>query len=423
MRAESNTLATIHRSEGRALDGIIRRSVLALFTRITRGAISLVDGDERFSFGHPGDALAVTLIVRDPAAYRAILFGGSVGAGEAYMEGLWTCDDLPTLARILAKNLDALDAMDGGPARFARRVSDLFTTMTRRNTRAGSRRNITHHYDLSNEFFALFLDESLVYSSAIFEREDSSLAEGQRTKLDRVCRKLELGPGDHLLEIGSGWGSLAIFAASVYGCRVTTATVSREQHRLATERVRAAGLEERVEVVLRDYRDLRGTYDKLASIEMIEAVGHEYLDDYFRVSSERLAPHGVMLLQAITIRDQRHERHRKSVDFIKQHIFPGSCIPSVTTMLDSATRATDLCIEDLEDLTPHYARTLRLWRERLLGKRDEVRRLGFGEPFVRMWECYLAYCEGAFEERYLGCAQLLFTKPDARRATRPGRIP
>ena len=292
----------------------------------------------------------------------------------------------------------------------------------RRNTRAGSRRNIAHHYDLSNEFFRLFLDDSMMYSSAVFDRDDTPLAEAQLAKLDRICQKLELTAADHLLEIGTGWGALAIHAARNYGCRVTTTTVSQEQHRLATERVRAAGLEDKVEILLRDYRDLDGQYDKLVSVEMIEAVGHEYLDGYFRACSERLVPGGTMLLQAITIADQQHERHRKSVDFIKAHIFPGSCIPSVTSMITSATRATDLRLSHLEDLTPHYARTLRCWRERFLDSTPRVRALGFDERFIRMWEYYLAYCEGGFEERYLGCVQMLFTKARSQRPTAPLRL-
>ncbi|MBM4362062.1 MAG: class I SAM-dependent methyltransferase, partial [Deltaproteobacteria bacterium] len=286
-------------------------------------------------------------------------------------------------------------------------------------TRLGSRRNIARHYDLSNELFGLFLDESMTYSSAIFEPAEATLAEAQTAKLRRICAQLALGPDDHLLEIGTGWGGLAIHAARNHGCRVTTTTVSEAQHRLAVERVRASGLEDRIDVLLRDYRDLRGQYDKLVSVEMIEAVGHEYLDQYFRACSDRLAPHGTMLLQAITIADQHHEQHQRSVDFIKEYIFPGSCIPSVTSMVNSATRATDLRLCRLEDLTPHYARTLRCWRERFLDNRAAVRALGFDEEFVRMWDYYLAYCEGGFEERYLGCVHMLFAKPDARAPLAP----
>jgi cyclopropane-fatty-acyl-phospholipid synthase len=403
------------------LDTLSRRSLHALFGKITRGCLVLVDGADLRVFGRREDPLTTTVTVHDPSVYRAILLGGSVGAGEAYMKGQWSCDDLAALARILTRNIDALDAMDSGAARLASRAGALVTAAARRNTRAGSRRNIARHYDLSNEFFRLFLDDSMMYSSAIFEWEDTSLGDAQRAKLDRICQKLDLQPEDHLLEIGTGWGGLAIHAAGNYGCRVTTTTISREQHRLATERVQAAGLADRVEVLLRDYRDLEGTYDKLVSIEMIEAVGHEYLDSFFGACSARLAPHGVMLLQAITIADQHHERHRASVDFIKEYIFPGSCIPSVTSMVTSVTRATDLRLSNLEDLTPHYARTLRMWRERFLAEVEAVRGLGFDDAFIRMWEYYLAYCEGGFQERYLGCLHLTFTKPDARGAALPKR--
>ncbi len=404
-----------HRS---IVDQLARPSVFALLGRITRGSITIVDGDERFVFGPPAAPLAITIHVVDPSLYRSVLFDGSLGAGEAYMKGFWTCDDLPGLARILARNIDTLDAMDGGAAQLARRASELLAFVTTRNTRAGSRRNIAHHYDLSNDLFALFLDESMMYSSAVFERHDASLGEAQLAKLERVCRRLDLQPGDHLLEIGTGWGALAIHAARSYGCRVTTTTISQEQHRLASERVRAAGLEHRIEVLLSDYRDLGGHYTKLVSIEMIEAVGHEYLGDYFRACSQLLAPDGMMLLQAITIADRHHDRHIKSVDFIKEYVFPGSCIPSVTSMITSATRMTDLRLTQLDDLTLDYARTLRLWRERFMDRLPEVRRLGFDPSFIRMWEYYLAYCEGAFEERYLGCVHMLFTKPDARPSRR-----
>ncbi len=429
MRADTQTL-TIRAPERRAGDAprrivgdLARRSLFALLGRVTGGSIALVEGDERFSFGAPGASLAVTITVVDPAVYRAILFGGSLGAGEAYMKGLWTCDDLVVLARILARNIDTLDAMDGGAAQLARRVMDVLAAAMRRNTRARSRRNIAYHYDLSNELFGLFLDESMMYSSAIFEREDATLGEAQVAKLERICQRLDLKPTDHLLEIGAGWGALAVRAAREYGCRVTTTTISREQHRLATERVRAAGLEDRIDVLLSDYRDLRGQYSKLVSVEMIEAVGHEYMDDYFRACGALLAPDGMMLLQAITIADQHHPKHRRSVDFIKEYIFPGSSIPSVTSMITSTTRATDLRLSHLEDLTPHYARTLKLWRERFLARRSDVRRLGFDESFVRMWEYYLAYCQGAFEERYLGCVHMLFTKPRARREILPWQLP
>jgi cyclopropane-fatty-acyl-phospholipid synthase len=405
------------------LEDTARRSVFALLAGIRHGSITIVERGERHVVAAAGDAPSVTITVKDPRAYRAVLLGGSVGAAEAYIEGLWECDDLAGTMRVLARNIDTLDAMESGPIRLARRAGQHLSLLARKNTRRGSKRNIAQHYDLSNEFFRLFLDESMTYSSAVFERGDETLGEAQLAKLERVCRTLELGPADHLLEIGTGWGALAIHAAKVHGCRVTTTTISAAQHRLATERVRAAGLSGKVTVLLRDYRDLDGRYDKLVSIEMIEAVGHEYLGDYFRACSDRLAPHGAMLLQAITIADQHHDKHRTSSDFIKDHIFPGSCLPSITSMVTAATRRTDLRLFALSDLTPSYARTLRMWRERFLANVDLVRREGFDERFVRMWEYYLAYCEGGFEERYLGCVHALFTKPGARMASAGSRSP
>jgi cyclopropane-fatty-acyl-phospholipid synthase len=401
---------------GRALlDSLRRRAAHAVFARIRRGSLTVVDGTNRVTYGEP-DGVSATAVVHDGAAYGAILVGGSVGAGESYMRGEWTCDDLPSLARLFVRNLDALGALDGGSASFRQIARDLVTKVTRRNTRGGSRRNIARHYDLPKELFESFLDPSLTYSSAIFESPTTALEEAQRAKNDRICKKLALTPRDHLLEIGTGWGALALHAASTYGCRVTTTTVSAEQHKVASERVHALGLSGLVEVLLSDYRDLRGTFDKLVSVEMVEAVGHEYLDTFLRVASDRLAKDGLLLLQAITICDRYYAEHKEHVDFIKEHIFPGSSIPSVTSLIDAAARTKDLTLFHFEDITSHYARTLRAWRERLLANASAVRRLGYSEELLRMWEVYLAYCEAGFEERYLGSVQMLFAKPDCRHA-------
>jgi cyclopropane-fatty-acyl-phospholipid synthase len=283
-----------------------------------------------------------------------------------------------------------------------------------RNSRDGSRRNIAAHYDLGNDFFALFLDETLAYSCGVFEREDATLHEAQLAKFDRICRRLRLTAADHLLEIGTGWGGLAIHAAARYGCRVTTTTISREQHALAAQRIAQAGLEDRVTLLLEDYRDLDGSYDKLVSVEMIEAVGHQYLDDYTAQCSRLLAPEGAMLLQAITIQDQFYEAALESVDFIQRYIFPGSFIPSVTAIVDSVRRSTDMKVFHLEDIGPHYATTLGRWRTSFLARLDDVRRLGYPESFLRMWDFYLCYCEGGFLERQLGDVQMLLTKPRCR---------
>ncbi|HNO60900.1 MAG TPA: cyclopropane-fatty-acyl-phospholipid synthase family protein, partial [Plasticicumulans sp.] len=281
------------------------------------------------------------------------------------------------------------------------------------------RANIAAHYDLGNAFYQTFLDETLMYSCALFEHPGMSLAEASQAKNERICRKLGLRAGDHVLEIGTGWGGFALHAAGRHGCRVTTTTISREQYELARERVAAAGLGNRVTVLFEDYRELAGRYDKLVSIEMIEAVGHRWFDTYFRTCSRLLAPDGQMLLQAITIRDQEYARTKRSVDFIQRHVFPGGCLPSVQALADTVARVTDLRALHLEDIGPHYATTLRHWRERFLANLDRVRALGFDDTFLRLWEYYLAYCEGGFAERYLGTVQLLLAKPECRRAVLP----
>jgi cyclopropane-fatty-acyl-phospholipid synthase len=285
-----------------------------------------------------------------------------------------------------------------------------------RNSRQGSRKNIAAHYDLGNDFFSTFLDPTMMYSCAIFEKPETGLHEASIAKIDRICRKLDLQPSDHLLEIGTGWGGFALHAAKVYGCQVTTTTISRNQYDIAVSRIRQAGLENRITVLLKDYRDLEGTYDKLVSIEMIEAVGHQYLDQYMNKCAELLKENGSMLIQAITINDWIYEKSLRTPDFIKRYIFPGSFIPSISAITHSMKKATDLRLFHLEDITPHYAETLARWRDAFHQNIQTIRAQGFNRVFERMWEWYLCYCEGGFEERALGCAQLLFTKPFSRRA-------
>lgn len=399
------------------LDGAAARAVHARLAGLRHGSIVIVEGGARRHYGTRTDRCPLEAVVQvhDARFWSELAFGGSIGAGEAYMEGYWSADDLTALVRVLLQNRDVLDGMETGLARLTAPLQKSLHWLNR-NTRKGSRRNIAAHYDLGNDFFSLFLDPTMMYSSAIFERPEMTLEEAQRARLDRICRKLELKPGDHLLEIGTGWGALAIHAAQRYGCRVTTTTISREQFGHARERVAAAGLADRVTLLLEDYRDLRGRYDKLVSIEMIEAVGHSFYDVYFRQCGRLLGDKGLMLLQAITIADQRYAAARRSVDFIQRHIFPGSTIPSVSVMLDSLTRSTDMKLVHLEDIGPHYATTLRKWRENFLAGLDKVRALGYPERFVRMWEFYLCYCEGGFEERAIGDVQMLLAKPGSRRA-------
>lgn len=397
----------------RWFDDLARRLVRAKLGQLRDGRLLLVDGAEEQHFGRGGD-LQATVQVRDPRFYRAVALGGSLGAAEAYMDGHWETDDLTALCRIVARNGESQQQLESGWARFSRPAHRLFHAL-RRNSPTGSRRNIAAHYDLGNDFFRLFLDETMMYSCAVFPDKDSDLAAASVHKNERICRKLDLKPEDHLLEIGTGWGGFALHAAGRYGCRITTTTISREQCELAQERVCRAGLQNRIEILLCDYRDLEGRYDKLVSIEMIEAVGHPYFDTYFRQCSELLEPNGLMLLQAITISDWAFEAHKHTVDFIKRYIFPGSCIPSIAAISDAVSRVTNMRLFHLEDIGPHYARTLREWRTRFSAHIDQVRAMGFPEEFIRMWEFYLCYCEAGFTERYISDAQLLLAKPGNRR--------
>ena len=415
MSSTADSLASPAQSAERygALDRLLRRRLLATLGGLAGGRVELVDALGTVELGQPG-GLAVRIEVLDPGFYRAAAAQGSVGVGEAYMDGLWRCDDLVALVRLLVINRDRLDDMETGLARFGGWLLRGWHAL-RRNTRAGSRRNIAAHYDLGNDLFELFLDKSMMYSSAIFADESESLETAQWRKLERICRKLDLQPGDHLVEIGTGWGGLAVHAASRFGCRVTTTTISKEQHALAVQRVAAAGLSDRVTVLLEDYRDLQGQYDKLVSIEMVEAIGHQYLDTYLAKCASLLKPEGLALIQAITIEDHRYQQALGSVDFIKRFIFPGSFIPCVSALTGAAARASDLRLVNLEDIGPSYALTLRHWRQRFMDRLDEVRRQGYDERFIRMWEFYLCYCEGGFMERSIGDVHLLLARPGNRR--------
>ncbi len=404
---------------GSAGQRLFRNRVLALLRSLTGCVLRIREGLDTLEVGTPAarpeQTLRATLTVNDPEFYRRAALGGSVGAAESFMDGQWECDDLVALVRILVRNRDQLDAMERGPARMAGALMKLWAAF-RRNTQAGSRRNIAAHYDLGNDFFRLFLDDTLMYSSAIYVDTSDTLEAASRRKLDRICQKLQLGSDTRVVEIGTGWGGFALHAARTTGCHVTTATISREQHALACERVAAAGLQDRVQVLLTDYRDLAGKYDRLVSIEMIEAIGHQYLDTYFTKVGALLEDDGMALIQAITIEDHRYAQALRSVDFIKRHIFPGSFIPSVSAMLASVGHASDMKLFHLEDIGPSYALTLREWRHRFLAQLDRVRAMGYPERFVRMWEFYLAYCEGGFIERSTGDVQMLLVKPGARRA-------
>jgi cyclopropane-fatty-acyl-phospholipid synthase len=396
---------------------LARTALLRALAHLQLGELRLIDADGEYRFGRKsaGCSLSATLRITDARFYADTAFGGSVGAGEAYIRGFWQCDDLTALSRIMVLNRAALSGLEGGFARLSRPLYKLYHYL-HRNSRDGSARNIAAHYDLGNDLYALMLDDTMAYSCGIFANEQSTLLEASRAKFDAACTKLALTPSDHLLEIGTGWGGLAIHAAQHYGCRVTTTTISVAQYEYACARIAAAGLQDRISLLLEDYRDLKGRYDKLVSIEMIEAVGAGYLDDYFRKCSDLLASDGAMLLQAITIQDQLYAQALRSVDYIQRFIFPGSFIPSITALSAAICRASDLKIFHLDDIGPHYARTLSQWRRNFFAHLPEVRRLGYSDRFVRLWEFYLCYCEGGFAERQLGDVQMLLTKPGCRRA-------
>ena len=399
------------------LDKLARRIVRSRLAAIKSGTVIVCEGDNSKTFGNVVSSFpqAAVITVHSPAFYSDIAFGGSVGSGESYIHGTWECSDLEALVRILLRNREVLDGIDSGTARITRPLARFFHWMNK-NTRRGSRRNISAHYDLGNDFYRLWLDQEMMYSSAYFPVPDTPLEEAAVAKLDRICQKLRLTASDRVIEIGTGWGGFAIHAARNYGCHVTTTTISDQQHAYAQARIEAEGLSDRVTLLKHDYRDLGGKFDKLVSIEMIEAVGHEFLDTFFHKCSSLLHPHGEMLLQAITISDQRYDSARKGVDFIKRYVFPGGFLPSVTAMANSMTRKTTMRIIGIEDIGLHYALTLNHWRRRFFARLQEVRGQGFSNEFIRMWEFYLCYCEGAFNERAIGSVQLHAIGPHARPA-------
>lgn len=380
------------------------------------GVVAVHDAHGTSLLGHAdGDApLRATLHVHDDAFYRRVALAGSVGAGEAYFDGLWDCDDLVCLVRLLIRNRDRLDAIESGPARLAGWLMRGWNALRPNSLGGGSRRNISAHYDLGNALFALFLSDDMMYSSAIYASADDTLEQASFRKIDTICRKLEIRPDDHVVEIGTGWGGFALHAAGRYGCRVTTTTLSREQRTLALERVEAAGLSDRVTVLLDDYRDLRGQYDKLVSIEMVEAIGAAQLPAYFGQLTRLLKPDGLALVQAITIEDHRYQQALREVDFIKRHVFPGSFIPSTSAMLEAMSQHSDLGLLHLQDIGDSYALTLREWRRRFEDNRQQVLGMGYDERFIRLWRFYLCYCEGGFLERSIGDVQMLFARSGHR---------
>jgi len=391
---------------------LLRRGVLRQLSQLKSGHLVITENGERLIFGDSGAGLVGEVQIHDTSVWGMIASNGSIGAGEAFIHGYWSSPDLTKVIRVLVSNMDVLDAMEGGLARLGRPLIRGLHWINR-NTRKGSQKNIAAHYDLGNDMFEQFLDPTMMYSAAQFLTADDTLEQAQLNKLQRICQKLDLKPADHLLEIGTGWGSMALYAAQHYGCKVTTTTLSKEQFDYTQARIEALGLQEQVTLLLEDYRDLTGQYDKLVSIEMIEAVGHHFLPSYFKQCARLLKPHGLMLLQAITIREQRYEQAKSSVDFIQRYIFPGGALPSVQKMLEIVGKDTDMNLMHMEDFGLHYAKTLRLWHENFRRAHGRLTELGYDEYFLRLWEFYLCYCEGGFLERSIGTAQLLLAKPAA----------
>ena len=405
--------------------GFCRGQLLKRLSRLQDADLQLVEllgnhsETSQIGTGDEGD-LQACVVVKNQSFFKRILFGGTIGSAESYIDGQWGSDDLTTLIRIMIRNLDRFKNLEKKWAWF-RNTSYLWQHHLRRNSIRGSRKNIRDHYDLGNDFYELFLDPTLNYSSGIFEQEclaKTGSAPSRRdmesasiTKMNLVCQKLQLGPKDHVLEIGTGWGGLAIHMAQNFGCRVTTTTISEQQHGKALERVESAGLSGQVVVLLEDYRHLSGKYNKLVSIEMIEAVGHQYYDEFFSRCSNLLTDDGVMLLQAITIGEQNYEYHKRHVDFIRKYVFPGGCLPSVTALANSVARVTEMRMLHQADITPHYVKTLQHWRSQFMSKVEEVKSLGYEDGFIRLWHFYLCYCEAAFAERRVNNVHLMFAKP------------
>ena len=394
------------------LHRIARSLVFRQLKKIDTGYISIQEGNKKFSFGKKGN-LSAHITVHDPRFYGALAFGGSIGVSEAFMQKFWSVNDLTKLIRIMAINQNAMDQLESLFNVFLKPILKCLHYLNQ-NSVKGSRINISKHYDLGNDFFSLFLDSTMMYSSAVFKNPQDSLYQGSIHKLEMICQGLELNAQDHVIEIGSGWGGFAIYAAQNFGCMVTTTTISKQQYLFVKQKIKDLKLTHKIKVLLSDYRHLKGQYSKLVSIEMLEAVGYQYYDTYFKVCSHLLKPDGIAFIQTITITDQRYEKAKHSVDFIQRYIFPGSCIPSLTALQNSITESSDLKIYQVRDIGDHYARTLALWRIAFFKRLSEVKALGFDDVFIRMWHFYLAYCEGGFKEKAISDIHLKLIKPDYR---------
>jgi cyclopropane-fatty-acyl-phospholipid synthase len=394
---------------------IARKTILSVLKNIKQGCLVIEEGSEKMIFGELSsqEDLRAHAVVHDPKVYSMMLRNGDLGAGEAYMLGLWSSPQVLNVVRIFVSNMHALERINGQKSLW-QKFSGSLTHWMRENSQKNAKQNIAAHYDLSNDFFSHFLDETMAYSSGIFLSDEHSLQQASEYKFKHICDRLQLNELDHLLEIGTGWGGLAIYAAKHYGCRVTTTTLSEEQFAYAKKWVAREGLEDKINLLLKDYRDLEGRFDKLVSVEMIEAVGAKYYSKYFSKCNELLNEDGLMLIQAITISDQRFQQSVKSMDFIKCYIFPGGQLPSNSVISKHIANDTNMQLVGMEDITLDYAKTLMHWRKRFFEKIDEVKQLGVDDTFIRMWEYYLCFCEGGFRERVIHTGQFLMAKPGFR---------
>ncbi len=390
---------------------MLKKIVFNQLHKITKGSLTLKDASSSYTFGDQKNIkLHAEIIIHNPRFYRFVVFGGSIGCSEAYMSDYWSSPNLTNVIRLFAINPQLTDELE---SKFNILLKPFFRVIHRlnKNSQRNSKRNISAHYDLSNNFFKLFLDESMMYSSAIFKTRNQTLKAASLNKLDIICQKLNLKPTDHVVEIGSGWGGFAIFAAENYGCKVTTTTISQQQFSYTRDLINKKKLGKKITLLFEDYRNLEGKYDKLVSIEMIEAVGHHYYHEYFKKINTLLKPDGIALIQAITIRDQRYSQALQNVDFIQKYIFPGSCIPSIEIIQKNLTKETDMIISDLENINHHYAQTLNLWKKAFNKNQNKIIKLGFDERFIRMWNFYFSYCEGGFAERAINDFHILMSKP------------
>ena len=394
------------------MNHLYKKIIHQRLSQIKDAHIIIKDGKSINKYGKPGN-LSAKINILDTVFYKNIILGGTIGASESFIRGEWSSPNLTNVIRVLARNTEAQDKLENLFTLLSQPFLKVMHKLNENSVR-GSKKNISRHYDLSNDFFSLFLDKKMMYSSAIYKSRKTSLEDASTNKLDVICKKLNLKKTDHVIEIGTGWGGFAIYAAKNYGCKVTTTTISIEQYKFAKQKIKEAGLGKKIKVLLKDYRLLKGQYDKLVSIEMIEAVGYQFYDEYFKIIGQLLKNDGEALIQAITIKDQRYSKAIQSVDFIQKYIFPGSCIPSITAIQNSLTSSTDLVINDIRDIGHHYARTLADWRKRFLKNKQEIRKLGFDDKFLRMWLFYFAYCEGGFEEKVISDIHLHITKPGYR---------